>query len=615
MKVKHRRFIGIFPICLLATIAFAAVESGTTGREIYLTEGGAYFLVLDRDTQGAYTLAKGGTDSQTTKYYTVSVTGTQKLLHLTLGMPGGFKLVESLVLPSGEQDWFIAKIEDCPPAYNIRKYNWRELSPPVRYLHRLDDNNIVRYFEVLENVPRPDHQNYRATPSRHLWNDNTTTAPLVEIASQILAAHPKDLWARVLFLDAAARSNRALLKDKLSEWGADFQRCGDSLLLASFAKARRAARAHELSLNGQNGYALLDNYWESSATLVQRILNLTRALQLPSAELAPTVTEPWDEAPSYLDVLNLAKVSRTIANLLLFDDRRDEAGRIFAANYRIGQWYSGDYSVLARLIGISLRDMASDGLILFVLNGCDSHEDFATLWSRLENLNRVDLKQQTEDSPDFEMTKLQCLRQTGFISEYDFRRDIAVARFQLVRMVTAARDHVVTTGNWPDSEKEFAPLLLDGPPRDPFSSNTLRFRAVADSFVCYSVGPDGRDGCAQICYDPTNGTVSDGDIMTTIPRERKYPFPRSGVRASTAEDVRKQFPNGLPPDIFAAKDRSLSVTSSLPIIIYSQGPICCLNCGQGDSLPGEPNYRPKVEYDPTNGTVSAGELLIHIPLK
>ncbi len=78
---------------------------------------------------------------------------------------------------------------------------------------------------------------------------------------------------------------------------------------------------------------------------------------------------------------------------------------------------------------------------------------------------------------------------------------------------------------------------------------------------------------AAIAYDPSNGSVSSGDMFIKVSRERRYPFPREGVSADSAEELLKQFPEGLPPDPFAVpRGKTLGISNTTPVYIYSEGP-------------------------------------------
>lgn len=52
--------------------------------------------------------------------------------------------------------------------------------------------------------------------------------------------------------------------------------------------------------------------------------------------------------------------------------------------------------------------------------------------------------------------------------------------------------------------------------RDPFTEKSLRVNESEDGPVFYSLGPDLKDQKGKITYDPTNGTVSPGDVTLRI---------------------------------------------------------------------------------------------------
>ncbi|MCX6998954.1 MAG: hypothetical protein NT106_01440, partial [Candidatus Sumerlaeota bacterium] len=107
----------------------------------------------------------------------------------------------------------------------------------------------------------------------------------------------------------------------------------------------------------------------------------------------------------------------------------------------------------------------------------------------------------------------------------------------------------------------------------------------------------------------TNGTISPGDVFIEIPRKPRYPFPPKGQLATTKEGLLKQFPNDLPPDNFHdVKGAPLSITDTVPAKIISFGPDTDSARVRSDGtglLPLQP------AYDPTNGTVSPGDLILN----
>jgi hypothetical protein len=85
-----------------------------------------------------------------------------------------------------------------------------------------------------------------------------------------------------------------------------------------------------------------------------------------------------------------------------------------------------------------------------------------------------------------------------------------VARFNLLRLKTARKLYRLREGHEAPDAAALVPKYLPRLPEDPFDAKTKAFKL---SEVDYSLGPDGIDQKTAICYDPTNGTASAGDIF------------------------------------------------------------------------------------------------------
>jgi len=306
----------------------------------------------------------------------------------------------------------------------------------------------------------------------------------------------------------------------------------------------------------------------------------------------------------FLDYQVAVKIFRVEAVFLMLQGNREEALKILAASYHLGQLMNQTDTIITRLMGMALRAIACGGLKTYALNCCEIADDFKHLWKTLEQLNG-----RSQDASVLELLVLEPLS-LSIIKEIRIRHRNADAKFQLVRMAAAAKYRFVTQQAFPRSPDEFAPLLPAGPPRDPFGSEPMKFLSGPDSFTCYSIGPDKQDDRASVSYDPINGTASGGDIILEIPHQREYPFPRDGVRAASADELRRHFPNGLPRDLFAnTRGRPLGITNTIPVYVYSYGP----DTDESEARKVGDRYVPEVLYDPTNGTISPGDLFIAIP--
>jgi hypothetical protein len=83
----------------------------------------------------------------------------------------------------------------------------------------------------------------------------------------------------------------------------------------------------------------------------------------------------------------------------------------------------------------------------------------------------------------------------------------------LVRVMAAVQLYFNDKKVYPNTLAELSPNYLSSVPKDPFSDTDFVYGRVRDTFFIYSIGPDLVDDKVGIIYDPTNGTVSSGDIL------------------------------------------------------------------------------------------------------
>jgi hypothetical protein len=392
-----------------------------------------------------------------------------------------------------------------------------------------------------------------------------------------------------------------------NEYAAKFGATPDEMLRYTFAIVRTTLRRDDLERADRNGEEVAKRILDPGNDLQTRLRLLPRLLDYDEGLMPSFAIGQQGPFPDFLERQVFVKVVRQEASLLLIEARRQEALQVLAASYRMGQFLNAEFALINRLIGIALRVIACQGLQDFALNACETEQQFRELWGVLTDLERVDhLPVRTSLN---EATTALGYSQDG--NETPIREAVSDAKFELMRMATAAKCHQVLTKTFPAAANEFTPLLPQGPPVDPFTSQPLRFDSH-EPYRCYSLGPDKKDQHGRVTYDSTNGTVSAGDIVTTISRERVYPFPQQPLHASSHEDVLNVFTNGLPVDVFAdRRGQPMGITQRAPVRIWSAGP-------DTDSSAIEragAAYLPTVQYDPTNGTISQGDVFIELPPK
>jgi len=96
----------------------------------------------------------------------------------------------------------------------------RPLRRPVPYLHRVNDPNVPRYFDLQYSQPNP--------------------AGAFEIAAALLRDHPDDAYVRSLYLKAAERNNDTTeVAHRLEQWKPDFGQPDDPFLSARHRRIGR----------------------------------------------------------------------------------------------------------------------------------------------------------------------------------------------------------------------------------------------------------------------------------------------------------------------------------------------------------------------------------------
>ena len=497
------------------------------------------------------------------------------------------------------------------------------------YLHRVKDWRVATCFSQLDSMNTslvtsatavsPSSMTLsgmlrrarQAAAERHAQMERTAA---YRTAQSLLRDYPNDLYVRMMYLCVAARSgNVEEVGRRLEEWKNDIKAADDPYLSWTYNSAESWHRAHRLSAAGRNAYDLCQKVLSPETDLPTRLKLFPEVLE-KDALVLPWIygqkPEPW---LGFLDIQIAVKIFRAIATFDMFTGEREESLRLLSASARLGQMLTQDGATIPRLIGATLMSLAGGGLELYALNCCETEAEFRQLWETLEMLEKRAVSVTLDEVISLESPIYFYYQWSAIgLDEPIVRLNHANSRFELLRMATAAKYRLVTQGSFPKSADQFAPFLPQGPPKDPFGDGPLKFLSTTDSLTCYSIGPDKNDNRATIAYDPTNGTISGGDILLKVPREREYPFPRGGVRAASVDDLWRQFPNGLPRDPFAStrgKGLGTTMTAAGDVYVYSYGPDVDEFKGQFTGT----SHVLQAHYDPTNGIVSEGDLFIRLP--
>ncbi|MBN1902944.1 hypothetical protein JW926_16595, partial [Candidatus Sumerlaeota bacterium] len=94
--------------------------------------------------------------------------------------------------------------------------------------------------------------------------------------------------------------------------------------------------------------------------------------------------------------------------------------------------------------------------------------------------------------------------------EFLIRERAAITKFGLLRLYTAKKLYLLEHKKEPEKMEDLVPEYIPELLMDPFSISTKQ-PFPKESFF-YSIGPDNKDQKGAFLYDPTNGTVTPGDI-------------------------------------------------------------------------------------------------------
>jgi len=100
----------------------------------------------------------------------------------------------------------------------------------------------------------------------------------------------------------------------------------------------------------------------------------------------------------------------------------------------------------------------------------------------------------------------------NYTFEY-FRSLVILNQSWLTELGTAIQLYQSQKGHYPDSLDDLSLSILKDIPKDPFTDKLFVYHKTDKGFELYSPGPDMMDDNGTLIYDPTNGTISAGDIV------------------------------------------------------------------------------------------------------
>lgn len=537
---------------------------------------------------------------------------------------------------------------------NETAFNWKlpkDKSPVKSYLHQVNQPGIL---PVL----------------RHLAEGKYTAADL-ESVRQVSKDIPGDPWIGLLLAELEARhGNIEEAESLLTKWMSRPEVRNEYFLKETANRVKKVV--HNSKIHEIYGVPVLDT--KSEFIKLGKIFDyryFDNKFHIYYFDffpfMYPSKMKQPQKIPNYLEEQVLAKVNMVKSILNLFHGKKHESLEVLRVIHAHGSSLNSSNGLIGKLIGMAVRSFAIEGMKIYALNACwiDSEQkDFMELLNQIHTIMQENYRDKIWFYTYSSLINIEISKCTGRLlpnfHEATIRNNVTDIKFQNLRVGASAKFHLLQTGEFPSKDEDFRAYLNDGIPEDLFNkTKPLKyFMKDNDTFAVYSYGPDHKDDLASIVYDPTNGTFSNGDIFLDVPRRREFPFPEEGIsiKADNALELLEQFPNGLPRDPFSDfRKRPLSILESdeeNPVMIFSWGPDTdeaesgigsydrdpltsnppnpvatpppppdapysrkiqrvFLRTNEESPEPGYWNLDPP--YDPTNGTITNGDIFIEIP--
>jgi hypothetical protein len=267
-------------------------------------------------------------------------------------------------------------------------------------------------------------------------------------------------------------------------------------------------------------------------------------------------------------------------------------------------------------MGMSYQSRTAGALSRLMVEGNATAAEMESAWEEAENLHervafpsdpsRLEMIRKWTDSEHFAPDALRAYWAWRRVPVMLAREAIRVRHFQRVN------------GAWPALDAESRPVGLVLQPRSPLidpcdpRAGALRGSVTPEGdYVVRSVGPDGVDDAGAFAYDARTGASGRGDMLRKIEPSPRYLFPETpGYVYEDVADFQSRFPKGLPPDPFITMETSFQFTTLGGPKIWTHGP----DLSYVGVHYGQRRNEPDIQYDPTNGFQSDGDIWLDLPM-
>ncbi len=218
-------------------------------------------------------------------------------------------------------------------------------------------------------------------------------------------------------------------------------------------------------------------------------------------------------------IVEFSKKMKEKADHLRQDGKLNQAIELHAACYRIGQLLNADGSPGQRFIGITMRQMAIRALfddLIFLSKIPNKNTNLEQILRKLNNLSGQETGHTLLDG-DTDPAIKRFMGRSNPADQYQkliIMQKYADIQYRLLCIEAANQRLGDQIDNLAHNEKPKLLALDKELPDDVFGGKVQIQPAMEKGKAqkYYSIGPDEIDNKAEIQYDPTNGTISPGDI-------------------------------------------------------------------------------------------------------
>ena len=240
-----------------------------------------------------------------------------------------------------------------------------------------------------------------------------------------------------------------------------------------------------------------------------------------------TMNSTGFDTHSFLTLQILAKIMVLKGKLAELENRPQDAIQEYAMIIRMGKQLD-QTTLIMRLISAAMRAVGVNamGELLDNPHSVSYASDIYNTMKQFEPAQSIDTAVLANYEPGLRMNDVIDIPRVyrmlferiakPNIEAALIRNKIANAKQEMVYLASATRVYQAQHQKEPDKLENLVPDLMVSVPKDPFSNLTFEYLNRGGEVTFYSFGPDTTDNQARLFYDPTNGTVSNGDVVVRL---------------------------------------------------------------------------------------------------